>query len=159
MFREMRRKNRAISLEDACELLKSERRGVFAVNGEGGYPFAFPINYLYDEEANKIYFHGAKRGLKVDAISNNDRVCFTVMGNERKEPGEEWAPYVQSAIVYGRCRVIEDAVPYRETVRRFALKYYPSETEADKELDQALKAMALFVIDIEHITGKQIQER
>ena len=159
MFREMRRKKRAISQEQARALLKTERRGVLAVNGEDGYPFAFPINYLYDEDANKIYFHGAKQGLKVESLAKSDKVCFTVMGNERCEPGEEWAPYVQSAVVYGRCKVIEDACAFAPIVRRFALRYYPSEEEVDKEIAQALKAMALFEIDIENISGKEIQEK
>lgn len=159
MFRPMRRKSREISNEQACELLKNERRGVLAVNGEDGYPFAFPINYLYDAEANKIYFHGAKKGLKVECLAKSDKVCFTVMGNEHREPAEKWAPYVQSAVVYGRCKVIEDAEPLKDLVKRLALKYYPSADEADAEISKSLKAMALYEIDIEHICGKEVQEK
>ena len=62
MFRELRRKKREISTEAAKQLLKTERRGILAVNGEDGYPYAIPINYYYDEEQNKIYFHGARAG-------------------------------------------------------------------------------------------------
>ena len=54
MFREMRRKNREISIDMAKQLLQSSRRGVLAVNGDDGYPYAIPINYLYDDEAQKI---------------------------------------------------------------------------------------------------------
>ena len=37
------------------EILKQEVRGVLAVNGDGGYPYALPINYYFDEEtAQKI---------------------------------------------------------------------------------------------------------
>lgn len=159
MFRDMRRKERSISHEAACKLLKNERRGVLAVNGEDGYPFAFPINYLYDEETNKVYFHGAKQGLKVESLAKSDKICFTVMGNEHTEPGEEWAPYVQSAVVYGRCKVIEDAEPVTELVRRLALKYYPSAEAVDVEIAKAIKAMAFYEIDIEHISGKEVQEK
>ena len=63
MFRELRRKKREISTEAAKQLLKIERRGILAVNGEDGYPYAIPINYYYDEEQNKIYFHGARAGI------------------------------------------------------------------------------------------------
>lgn len=45
MFREMRRKNREISIDMAKQLLQSSRRGVLAVNGDDGYPYAIPINY------------------------------------------------------------------------------------------------------------------
>lgn len=100
MFRPMRRTKRAISDEDAKRLLEQGRRAVLAVNGDDGYPFAFPINYRFDADANKIFFHGAKAGQKVDALRRSDKVCLTVMGNEHYEQGE-WAPYVQSAVVFG----------------------------------------------------------
>ena len=73
MFREIRRKNREISIDSAKQLLQSSRRGVLAVNGDDGYPYAIPINYLYDDEAQRIYFHGAKIGHKVDALQNEGR--------------------------------------------------------------------------------------
>ena len=103
MFRPMRRTNRAIPEEAAKQLLEQSRRGVLAVNGDDGYPFAFPVNYFYDRENAKIYFHGAKTGQKVDALKKSDKVCFTVYGNEHFEPGD-WAPYMQSTVVFGRCR-------------------------------------------------------
>ena len=46
MFREIRRKNREIDSDSAKQLLQSSRRGVLAVNGDDGYPYAIPINYL-----------------------------------------------------------------------------------------------------------------
>ena len=83
MFRNVRRKTREISTEVAKQLLKTERRGILAVNGEDGYPYAIPINYYYDEEQNKIYFHGARAGYKYDMIKVSDKVCFTVVGKEQ----------------------------------------------------------------------------
>lgn len=100
MFRPMRRTKRALSDEDAKRLLEQGRRAVLAVNGDDGYPFAFPINYRFDADANKIFFHGAKAGQKVDALRRSDKVCLTVMGNEHYEQGE-WAPYVQSTAMFG----------------------------------------------------------
>lgn len=76
MFREIRRKNREIDSDSAKQLLQSSRRGVLAVNGDDGYPYAIPINYLYDDEAQRIYFHGAKIGHKVDALRASDKVCI-----------------------------------------------------------------------------------
>ena len=64
MFRPMRRASRAIPEEAAKHLLQQSRRGVLAVNGDNGYPFAIPVNYYYDQEHDKIYFHGGKSGLR-----------------------------------------------------------------------------------------------
>lgn len=69
MFRPVRKSKNALGEEATKEILRSARRGVLAVNGDGGYPYAIPINYLYDEEAGKIYFHGAKAGHKADSIN------------------------------------------------------------------------------------------
>lgn len=96
MFRPMRRKKKEISEEAAKQLLQKERRGVFAVNGDDGYPYAVPVNYYYSEEDNKIYFHGARAGHKVDALKQDDKVCFTVYGNETIKE-ETWAPYMQAS--------------------------------------------------------------
>lgn len=158
MFRPMRRAKRTVSDEDARSLLAKGRRATLAVNGDDGYPFAFPIDYRFDADANKIYFHGAKAGQKVDALRRSDKVCLTVMGNERLEDGE-WAPYVQSVVVLGRCRLVDDAAKTEAEVRRLALKYYPSAEEVERELEKYLSAVQLYEIEIEHLTGKQVQEK
>ena len=78
MFRPIRKKVNEISIDMAKELLRCSRRGVLAVQGDNGYPYAIPINYLYDEETDTILFHGAKAGHKVDSFKSCDRECFTV---------------------------------------------------------------------------------
>ena len=82
MFRPIRRKKKEMDIDAAKELLQCSRRGVLAVNGDDGYPYAVPVNYFYDSDAGKIYFHGARTGHKVDALKASDKVCFTVYGNE-----------------------------------------------------------------------------
>ena len=158
MFRPMRRKQKEIAISEAKKLLMTERRGVLAVNGDDGYPYAIPVNYIYDKKEEKIYFHGAKAGHKVDALKKNDKVCFTVYGNERVEEGD-WAPYLQSTVVFGRCHLIENAAVTEEKVRAVAGKYYPNEEEIEVEMQKSGKAVQLYEITIEHISGKQIQEK
>ncbi len=158
MFRSLRRKSRAISDEEAKALLAAGRRATLAVNGDDGYPFALPVNYLYDEQTGCIYFHGAKSGHKVDALKRSDKVCFTVWGNEHYKEGE-WAPYVQSTVVFGRCRLIDDPELTRSRVRELALKYYPTAEEVDRVLEKEIAGVQLYEIEIEHLTGKQIKEK
>ena len=158
MFRSIRRIKRAISEEEAQKLLLSERRAVLAVNGDDGYPFAIPLNYIYDKEQAKIYFHGAKAGHKVDSLKKNDKICFTVYGNEQRKEGD-WAPYLQSVVIFGRCRLVEDAQLTEKRVRELAMKYYPGAQEVDAEMARDLKAVQLYEIEIEHMSGKQIHEK
>ena len=143
MFRPVRRKSREISLDAARNLLKASRRGVLAVNGDNGYPYALPLNYIYDEDSNTIIFHGARVGHKLDSIKACDKVCFTVYGNETIKE-EAWAPYVQSTIVYGRCHLVDDQERAMEILRDLARKYFPSEDIIDKRLPRQVRPFRCF---------------
>lgn len=158
MFRPMRRSKKEISIEMAKQLLQSSKRGVLAVNGDEGYPYAVPINYTYDEAENKIYFHGAMAGHKIDSIRACDKVCFTVYGNETIKE-EAWAPFMQSVVVFGRCHLIENREEAISLVRKMARKYYPNENLIDEEIASSGNAFMMFEIEIEHMTGKEIQEK
>ena len=158
MFRPIRKQKNALSLDAAKQLLRTARRGVLAVNGDNGYPYAIPINYFYDEAQEKIYFHGASAGHKVDALKVCDKVCFTVCGTESIRE-EAWAPFMQSAVVFGRCRLPESSPETLALLKRFAMKYYPNEQLAEEEIAAAGKAVQMFVIEIEHLSGKEVQEK
>ena len=158
MFRELRRKKNAVTDETAKELLKNARRGVLAVIGDMEYPYAVPVNYLYDEENNKIYFHGARSGHKYDSIKANDKVCFTVYGNEIVKD-EEWAPYLQSVVVFGRCHLLDQDEASIEVLKKLARKYYPTEELITDAIMSSGRAVQMFEIDIEHFSGKEVQEK
>lgn len=158
MFRSIRKKKNEIGTDAAKQLLYRERRGVLAVNGDNGYPYAVPINYFYDDEAQKIYFHGARAGHKIDAIRASDKVCFTVFGNETVKE-EPWAPFMQSVVIFGRCRLLESTPETIALLKKFTMKYYPSEELFEEELAHTGKAVQFFEIEIEHLSGKEVQER
>ena len=158
MFRPIRRKKKEISTEAAKQLLRTERRGVLAVCGDDGYPYAIPINFYYKEETGKIYFHGARAGHKADALKKNDKVCFTVYGNEQIKE-ETWAPFLLSTVVFGRCHAIEDQELAIALVREIAGKYYPDAAAIEEEIAHSGKAVQIYEITVEHLSGKEIQEK
>lgn len=158
MFRKMRRIKNEIAIEEAKALLKNNKRAAFSVNGDGGYPYTIPINFYYDEDENKIYFHSAKKGHKIDSIIKNDKVCFTTW-NDGYVEGEDWAYHVSSCVVFGRVRLVEDSRITEEKVRKFALKYYPSAEEVEEEIKKDIKGVQLIEIKIEHISGKKVHEK
>ena len=59
MFRPIRRFKQQLPEEECIRILKEEWRGVLAMHGEDGYPYAIPMDHFYDEESGNIYFHGA----------------------------------------------------------------------------------------------------
>ena len=158
MFRAIRKKKNELDKNDAENILQYSRRGVLAVNGDDGYPYAIPINYIYDKDVQKIYFHGARVGHKVDALKVCDKVCFTVYGNEIIKE-ETWAPFMQSTVVFGRCHLVEAGEKAAALLKQFAMKYYPDEQMVDEGIARAGKAAQLFEIEIEHLSGKEVQER
>ncbi|MDD3394493.1 MAG: hypothetical protein PHG19_07625 [Anaerotignum sp.] len=44
MFRNMRRFKQQLSAQECVDVLAHAPRGVLAVHGEDGYPYAFPMN-------------------------------------------------------------------------------------------------------------------
>ena len=72
---------------------------------------------------------------------------------------EPLAPCVQSAVVFGRCRLIEGGPESIGRLKEFAMKYYPSEQLVDKNIAHAGRAVQMFEITIEHMSGKQVQEK
>ena len=158
MFRKSRRTKKEISVEAAKQLLKQNRRGALAVNGDEGYPYCMPINFYYDEEENRIYFHGSKVGHKIDSIKANDKVCFTTWDDGTLEDGD-WAYFVSSCIVFGRAKLIQDYDLALEKIRKLAAKYYPSQEEIEEEISKDFHGVQMICIEIEHISGKRIQEK
>ena len=158
MFREMRRKNCVISKETAEKILREGDYGVLALSGDDGYCYAVPINYAV--EGNKIYFHSAKVGHKLDAIRNNDKVSFCVV-DRHEVIAEEFTTYFSSAIAFGRIRIVEDNVdPDKLRGLELLADKYSSTASAErreKELSR-LSALVVPVMTIEHLTGKAARE-
>ena len=159
MFRRMRRAGQQVS-EDACKaVLEQEKRAAFSVIGDDGYPYTVPIDFYYDGQENKIYFHGAKEGYKEDAFRRCDKVCFAVWNQGFKKEGR-WEWNATSVVVFGRVKLVTDPAVKEEKLRNLASKYYPTADEVEKEMTGPGFGQAqLFAIEVEQMTGKLVNER
>ncbi len=152
MFREMRRPKQELSKEEAIEVLKSCQTGVLAVAGENGYPYTVPMNYVYQD--NRIIFHCAVEGYKLDSIKRDDRVSFCVIDQAEIIP-EKFATRYRSVVVFGRMKIVEDDLQRRRGLEAINAKYSPGlETEGNREIDRSWKRVILVDLKIEHMTGK-----
>ena len=154
MFRPMRRFKQQLSENECKEILNKSKSGVLAVIGDDGYPYAVPLSYVYLN--NKIYFHSAKEGHKVDAIAINDKVSFCVVAKDDVVP-EELTTYFKSVIIFGKAKKLEGD-ELRNTAIQLGLKYYNNDNAVKKEVEAALNRMLCYEINIEHISGKQAKE-
>ncbi len=59
----------------------------------------------------------------------------------------------------GRCRLLEAGPESIARLKEFAMKYYPDETLADEQIARNGRATQMFEITIEHMSGKQVQEK
>lgn len=156
-FRKMRRYNQQISDEECIEVLKKAPRGVISFIGENGYPYAIPINQFYDETDNKLYFHGAMQGLKLDLLKINNKVCFTVMDEGFIKEGE-WALNIKSVVCLGHMEILTDHEKILDQCRRLARKFYPTEQSIEDEVKKAGSRVNMLVMSIDRMTGKLVNE-
>ena len=157
MFREMRRFKQQLSEEECLEVLRTEKRGAFAVIGEEGYPYATPLNFYYNDEDGKLYFHGALQGHRLDSIRENNKVCFTTWDQGYIEEGD-WAYYVKSVIVRGTAELVDD--PERKAALLFMLvmKYYPTRNLVEETMASAASRVQMVAVTVDHMSGKLVHE-
>lgn len=158
-FRPMRRKNQQVSEDECKRILREEKRAAFSVIGDGGYPYTVPVNFYYDEEEHRIFIHGAKSGHKMDALQQCNKVCFTTWNQGYKVEGH-WEWNATSVVVMGRATCIDDPFYGRDKLRKMAVKYYPTIEEVDREMQgPPINVVQMIAIDIEHMTGKLVNEK
>ena len=157
MFREMRRYKQQIGREDCIRILKKQPRGVLSMIGDNGYPYGIPLDHWYSEEDGKLYFHGAKTGHKLDAIAACDKVSYCVMDDGFRKDGE-WALNITSVVVFGRMRLVEDEEKKREICTNLVRKFTDDEAYLQKELKNAFPRVCCLALEIEHMTGKLVNE-
>ena len=157
MFRDMLRFKQALSDEECIEILKKEPRGVLSVLGDDDYPYGMPINHYYCEEDGKLYFHGGKKGHKIDAIRRHDKASFCVYDEGFRKEGE-WALNIKSVIVFGRVEIVEDREKIYEMSRRLSRKFTRDEDYIEREIVHSGPGTLMFSLSIEHMSGKLVNE-
>jgi len=145
----MRRTDKALSKEDALALLKRGREGVLGTVSDNHYPYTVVLHYVYYKE--KIYFHCAKKGHKLDNINRNNKVSFTIY--DRVEVvGEALNTKYESVTLFGKAKIMDgDHDILTALINKYAdIKPH----QADKMIAKEKDITTVVEIDIEHMTGK-----
>lgn len=152
----MRRSRQQLSREECECILEHCTSGVLALVGDGGYPYAVPLSYVYAD--GSIIFHSAVEGHKVDAIRRDGRCSFCVIDQDEIRPAE-FTTYFRSVIAFGRIRILEAADEKVQALRLLGRRYSPGdEPGLQHEIDKSLDRVLLLRLDIEHLSGKQAIE-
>lgn len=151
----MRRSDREIkdieSILDVLNRCDTLRLGLYGDD----YPYVFPLSFGYDYDGGKvkIYFHGAKEGLKHTLIAKNNRVCVEgdLFHAYRKTPQSYTAEY-ESVMGFGTIKKAEDetAVKGMELILKHChVMDYPAEKCI------SMGKTKVYEITLDVITGKK----
>ncbi len=157
MFRPMRRKGQALPPEACAAILRQGSCGVLALAGDDGYPYAVPVSYVHDGE--RIYFHSAKAGHKLDAIQREPKASLCVVDQDLVVP-EEYTSYFRSVIAFGVIHPVEAEEEKWAAIEKLALKYAPHDTAANRRetIQREWEPLCMLRMDIQHLTGKEAIE-
>ena len=153
MFREMRRKKQLLSNSESIEILTQATSGVLGLSGDDEYPYSVPMSYVFDR--NKIYFHSAKCGHKIDAVKKCHKASFCVIAQDKKKK-KKYTTYYKSVIVFGTIRILETENEIKNAIEKLTVKYHPqaSKEGRDQTIMHEWKSLCMLEMTIEHITGK-----
>ena len=156
MFPSMRRSRQALSREACLAVLKRATSGVLSLQTADGYPYGVPLSFVYD--GDKLYFHCAKTGYKLDALRYHDKVSFCVIDQDQVVP-EAYTTYFRSVILFGRARILTQPEEARQALEKLAEKYSPQFPQGrQEEIDRLFSHVCMVELTIDHMTGKQAKE-
>jgi nitroimidazol reductase NimA-like FMN-containing flavoprotein (pyridoxamine 5'-phosphate oxidase superfamily) len=135
--------------------------GRMATIGDNGFPYITPVNFVYHND--KIYFHCAHEGEKLDNINRNNKVCFEVdiplaymeVAFNRMNKACKVHQLYKCVIIRGRAKVVDDT----ET-KIDALNALVASHEGNRNFDPVTpedpmaKACSVVEITPESISGK-----
>ncbi|MEG6584923.1 pyridoxamine 5'-phosphate oxidase family protein [Dendrosporobacter sp. 1207_IL3150] len=140
--------------EEAKNFLGSNITGRLATCGEG-QPYITPLNYVYHDD--KIYFHCAKSGHKLENIKANEKVCFEVSQvNElviSEKPCSCSTRYT-SVVVFGKARLIECSAQ-KAAVLNALMEAHAEGKKYHIVNEQMADSCAVVEINIDNISGKK----
>ena len=152
MERKMYKEKRELPAQETLELFAKGHHGILAVNGDDGYPYAVPVNYVFID--GKIYIHSAQYGYKIDALKNNNKVCFTTILHAQIIPDKFTAAF-ESVIAFGKATFVEDEAEKLKALQTFIDRFSPGfEENGAKFIKGAFAKTMIIRIDVEEIKGK-----
>ncbi len=122
----------------------------------GEEPYIVTLSYGFDSDKNEIFFHCAKRGLKLEFLSENTMVCGTIVKDLGYREGRCTHGF-RSVVFWGEVSQIEELgkMKHAYKVMTDQLESNPQEVRErilKREFDY--KRALLFKIKITDITGK-----
>jgi hypothetical protein len=147
----MRRQDRQITQQESIEILQKGEYGILSMCTPTNEGYGVPLNYVF--YGNKIYFHCAKEGSKLDYLRNNPKVSFCVVGETKVMPSQFGTLY-ESVIVSGYTSEVE-GTEKNEALKQLIEKYSGNFIKEGKEyIEKLIEKVTVIKLTIESLNGK-----
>jgi nitroimidazol reductase NimA-like FMN-containing flavoprotein (pyridoxamine 5'-phosphate oxidase superfamily) len=149
----MRRKDKEINDLMTIQTIIKESAVCRLAMTDGEKPYLIPLCFGFQD--NTLFFHSARKGLKLDMLEKNPNVCFEfdavqeVIGSD--EPCS-WSMKYQSVVGFGKAAFIEEMEEKQKALGIITSQY------SDKQFqypENKVNGTAVFKVEIDSMTGKQ----
>ena len=150
---EMRRKDRAVSRDEALAALDKAAWGVLSSVDTDGAPYGIPLSLA--REGEWLYFHCALGGHKIDNLRARPAVCVSFVG-DAQFPEDNFTVVYESAVVFGTASEVTNREEKIHGLRLISERFTPKNMHAfDGEIAALLDRTGVWKIHIEDISGKR----
>ncbi len=112
----LRREDRAITDPAQIDAILAGARYATIALADGDEPYVVTLSCGYDAAGERLLFHVAPVGRKLDIIARNNRACATVVDDLGYNEGACEHPF-RSVVMEGRMRLIDDPAEMRAAMR------------------------------------------
>ena len=156
MNKKMRRNEKAMTYIECIDILKKAEYGVMSNISTDNTPYGVPMNFVYVE--NKVYFHCANTGHRLENIEYNDNVCFNVVDSVDLM-AEKFNTKYRSVTIFGKIKKVDSNEEKRNGLLALVNKLSPQYMEAGvKYIAASFDDVTVLRLDIAKITGKATRE-
>ena len=124
----IRRQDSLLPQEKAYDLLKKGEYGTLSMVSEEDTGYGIPINFVYDDKQDCIYFHCAMEGKKLRCLAKNNRVSFCIIGKTAVISNQFTTAY-ESVVVNGTMDIHLSDQERRYGLSLLLDKYCPNDKE------------------------------
>ena len=155
----MRRKEREVTSSDALWRMVEEGLVVhLALLDPEDKLYATCVHYGFIRERNLLYFHGAMKGRKAEALAAHTEAAFQIIGRTEMVPRPDKPGYFlgiyRSVMGNGRVRIVTDLEEKRLAIRRLHEHYDDAADDYEVSDTKLEKAVNVFALEIAMMTGK-----
>lgn len=147
-----RRKDRAVSEEEARRIIRESPYGVFVTSDKDGLPYGVPVSHVLD--GNSIYFHCALSGRKLENMAQNPNAAMTFVSRCTLDQ-EAFTVRYESAVAEGTAVPVTDREEKHRALSLICKQYAPdSFKDSEEYILPKLGGTGVCRLDMTRLSGK-----